>query len=402
MLRSGSGTHDWSWVWILGVLSAAGALLGCAGGGLAAREARLGSVHALTAPSGAYTASVALPYTQVDEDGIDRIDVALGEGATDMACYVYTEEIDLGLLAFKLARLQGDHLEETLGDFEVKQLTDLRGGEIGGAAYHALELTYSDSAHGTAQIKAAAANQRGLGVACNDMNLGFRETFHRVFASIVESLEPTQPLSAPYFREIVVTLLAGQPVGVSESRLTLDADGDTEMLSMSSTLLGRGGVDIMANFSLDQRWARPDGSLINARSVELDPDSVVTQLELSPGEDGSWRISGTYQSKAFEGVLGHVGAIDTPILEYRGMQQLAPHGDSHALRLALWLPEADPMSIIEASYDVSPEDPSQVRMEAAGLVMEGRRGPEGLIDSGQLQVGPAKMELEKVHRSGEP
>ena len=377
-------------------------LAGCGGGsGLAGRELRDVEETRLAPDSGAYTARVALPFEFSAEDGADRIDIALGEETVAMSCYVYAEEADLGATSLRLVQGGRAYFDKEHGEFALKQLSGIRVGQVEGSPYHALEWTYSDPEKGSAQIKAATANKQGHGIACLDLNLGFRETFTRVFEGLVASFAAATPPRRPYFEEITVSTIGGLEVGVTWLRLTLDEDGDTRGEGVTSLLIPTGADDMLVSYKTRVEWARPDGSLINASVSDVDLEAESTRLDLRQ-EDGIWQVRGHFKGKELNTPLKGGPWIDTLLTEYRRVRrELIPHGDQRVVRLAQWVPSADPTGVLQATFEVTPDEPLRYTMTAGPIVSTGNRSAEGFVDSSVVDLGANPLHTKVLYRSGD-
>lgn len=377
-------------------------LAGCGGGtGLGSRELNDGEETRLRPESGAYTASLALPFEFSSGDGVDQIDIALGEDASAMSCYVYAAEADLGVTSLRLVQGGRAYFDKELGEIALKQLSGIRVGEVDGAPFHALEWTYSDPEKGSVQIKAATANKQGHGIACLDLNLGFRETFTRVFEGLVASFASATPPPRPYFEEITVSTIGDLEVGVTWLRLTLDEDGDTRGEGVSSLMIPTGADEMLVSYKTRVEWARPDGSLINASVSDVDLETESTRLALTQ-EEGVWQVRGRFKGKALNTPLKGGPWIDTLLTEYRRVRrELIPHGDRGIVRLAQWIPSADPTRVVEATFEVMPDDPLRYTMTAGPIVSTGNRSALGFVDSSVVDLGANQLHTKVLYRSGE-
>ena len=345
-----------------------------------------------------YRGSLPQAYTFTAEEGVDRFDMLLDDPGGVISCYVFPEEVELGVTAARIAKIGRDAIPSE------PPVTSLRidvpiGGTEGPHAYHGVAWLLGN-AKGFAQPKAVAGNAAGHGVACLHLGLGYRETVIDSLLHVMGSLERKAPLPEPYFEEIMLTEIDGMLVGVSRVRMYLDAEGDTEIRSESSTVFPTAPDAIDAGYSFTRSWSRPDGSLINAHAGDSDMESHHTDLALRFSED-QWRVEGTFQGKPIDQVLAHRGAIDSTLGEYRSLVHgLKPGGEATQVDLVEWEPDADPTRVVEVRFVLDPADPTRLTATLGPLRVDAERGRDGLIDLGTFPVADRTMKMSVSYRAG--
>ncbi len=346
-----------------------------------------------------YRGSLPFAYTFTAEEGVDRFDMELGSADNVLSCYVYPDEVELGVTAVRLAVLFGEVLEKQVAPFPRRSVQQVVAGVAGRNAYHGVVWLWGDQ-KGFAQPKAIAGDAAGHGVACVHLGLGYRQTLIDTLEHLMTSLERSSPVPAPYFEEVVLSELDGFAVGITRLRMYLDDAGDTEIRVNESTLIPTSGDSIGAEFGFKHSWSRPDGTLINAYAYAADQKEDVTKLNLDPDQD-RWRVKGTFQGKALDQLLEHREAIDSTRSEYLGLaRRLRPGGQSDELTLAQWLSDVDPTRLTTTKLAVDPDDPSRLIAEVGPLRMEAERGPEGFIDRGTVPVAARTLSMRVLHRAG--
>jgi hypothetical protein len=161
---------------------------------------------------------------------------------------------------------------------------------------------------------------------------------------------------------------------------------------------------LMASDEVMIEWARPDGSLINAFQMESVNGEVESQLNLDPREDGSWAVHGTFQSEPLDVTLPasvlSTMLGDTILLRAK---LAAPKPTGGELRIQSWLPTMDPTRFLEqrlAILDPLGGDRFTARLEMVGTVTHLVVERDGSTVSGTLNMGPMKLEIERIFASG--
>jgi len=347
-----------------------------------------------------YRGSLPLAYEYTAEEGVDRFEMRIDEAGNVLTCYVYPEEIEYGASAVRLATMGGKTLEEHAGPFPHRAVSNLFAGSSGRHAYHGMASLWRGD-RGFAQPKAVAGNAAGLGAACVHLGLGHRQTMIDTLTHLLASLERAEPVPEPYFEEVMLSELDGLHVGVARLRMYFDAEGDTEIRLEDSTLMPSAPDAVHVDFGFTRSWSRPDGALINAYTYHADQEQMVTELNLRP-DDGAWRVTGKFQGKEIDAVLEHRDAIDSSRAEYLALARvLRPHGDAASVTLHQWISAADPTHATETKATVDPEQPDGIAISVGPILMQGERGPEGLVDRATVPIGDRKVSMKVLYRAGE-
>lgn len=365
-----------------------------------AKEVRLDGDFLVEPASKSFTATAMLPPILSIDEGIEEIVMQLPDAGGDISCFVYKEEGDVGGAAVRLGIAGIELIEREFGNFEVKRINGFYADVAGGVAYHGVEWLLASSG-GSAQPKAISANKHGRGLACLHFDLGYRQTFERVFRGLLESFSDETPPPAPYYSEVIVSKLGDLKVGIESTRLTLDQDGDTEIRTASSLLIPVSASELATTTSSGRSWSRPNGTLINAHVTEGDEADDHTSLNLKWVDDEAWRVSGTFQGKELDSLLPHIEPIDTKLREFIVLTSvLKPKGDQSNAVMTEWVPNIDPTDVIQSKITTRAGNPLAVRIEAAGISFDLIRGEAGLIESAAFGIGSATLDMKVIYREG--
>jgi hypothetical protein len=163
------------------------------------------------------------------------------------------------------------------------------------------------------------------------------------------------------------------------------------------------GDTLQVSDSFGVEFARSDGSLINQVHVETANGELVSRLELNPTDDG-WEVEGTYQSKPVSARFRAASPPTSWLGEALALRETIAHdGVGGELRLARWVPQADPTRLVDETLKVGRRiepDRFAARLAMAGLEADLVVGADGSVASGSVPMGFASLEIERVHVAG--
>lgn len=399
--RRPGGGGAWIAVWALA--------LGCAGPGavhpMLREAADFGEPAPVTDAGGSFTAQLSIPFSQeTDEDGTHAIRIPL-EGSVEAYCFVWTHESELGATVVRTGDVVLESVRDeggfTLGE---RQIAELRSGEIEGVPYQSMKtvamLGFEDQP-AVALMKAAAANKQGRGIACNHWDAGYSATFDRIFEELVRSFEVTAPPPAPFYEEIAVVRIAELDVGVISTRMRRDAEGDVETTTESSLLIPRSASEVGSSYSRTIEWSTPNGWLINAFAFETAPADETLKLALRWYEEGGWHVAGSFQGKAIDTGIGYREPLGGALAEALILKnELAPRGERDEVSMMRWLPDANPVELVEATIRLDEADPDFAIVSVGGIELRVSLDEAGTVESARMKVAGNEMRIERIFQRG--
>lgn len=379
-----------------------------------AREAGPRETRAFRGPGGDFEARAPARVLEVEPPREGRTTVRLDIGApSPVECLFFDDEVDLA------STLQGVG-QRVLGQETVREgrIAALDAGAVGPSATMGLDWIYRlerDGQGRIAQLKTRVATVAGRSLFCHHDELGYSATFRAMFEAVVGSLTWARPPAArAYYREVSVTVLGEQRVGVNRLALRR-VEGARIVAEMRSSLLVPNGPDaVMAQDSFELQVAGADGTLERQAVADVRGGERVTALELESVGPGAWHVQGTFETKPIEAwpSAAEVPAT-TPVL-LRAARELAAAGEVGATRRFLqWLPSADPTDFVELELELGPRvGPDRHRIaqrvsarggaEAAAPALE----LEEVVDGSgspvatRVPLGPSTLRMERVWVDG--
>ena len=370
------------------------------------READPIAVQPLSAPNGSFKASapgiLSSPVKPLDSYYEWSLDIGSGE---PVGCWLYPDGVNMANALEKLSDAFFDELS-TIGELEGKQIAGTDAGDAGGAPYIGVQWVFRMMQGGVSaagQVSARVALKQGVGIACVESELGFEETFRRVFSQLVASLEFQASEAEPYYSEIAVVRVRGKTVGVQEIKLTLDEDGDTRVVTTVAVALPTSPTDLMANDQYDVQYSTPEGDLINQWTQSIDGGEVTTQLSLKSASDEAWTVEGTFQQKEINATI-EGPALESMLGQMNSVKNLIAGGQKDSeVTHRIWVASIDPTQFIEATTKFAGQvDADSFRLEGVigPITLTGISDQIGSMESAEINMGPITFELERVHQFG--
>lgn len=393
-----------------------GLLLGCASSTgswyeeLLAREAAAAAPHVVASEDGFFRTRVSAQLATPIEDGEEAYSLRLDMGAGQpVECWLYRGELDLAFSVAEFSRATFDAISQQLGAVEVKKVDRVDTGAFRGSPYLALDWLYrvkQEGARAVGQVKHVVATKGARSVYCQHNESGYRESFRRLVAGLVETLEYGETGSpAPYYSEVSTLAIEGTRIGVERMTLTLDAEGDTKIARSSSLLLPVDGETLRTTDSYDVEYSRSDGALINQAHVESANGELVTELRLDPDWDGAWKVSGTFRTKPLEATIRLSEPLASSLGEALALRRaLEAQGPAAELTLRRWIPQADPTRLTDqtiAIRDEVGEDRFLARVSMGPIDADLVVDRTGKATSGSVDMGFTTIEIERVFVDGE-
>ena len=328
----------------------------------------------------------------------------IGTG-TPLECWAFTSIVDPATMAYRIAEQSMAAGAERVGPLGERRLYFLDAGAIDGAPYVALEWLYAvgegpDKAVGLAKVRVAVDGD--FGFACAHNLLGYRQTFALAFEHFVREAEIAGGSAMPYYEEIIVQRVGDQPIGVSHSTFTRDADGDTRISSLETMLMPVDGSTVKISDTWAFAWSRPDGTLINQRAARSEDGELAMNLALDPLGDGGWSVSGYLRGKDVAYELDAAAPV-SELGQFLLVRELLGDTDRTAASLPMWLPWADPGRFMNADLAIDPDGREQGfgQLTVGPIAILAQFEKNGSLRYGTMTTGAAKITHERVWARGE-
>jgi len=374
------------------------------------REAAVAKPIAIAAPDGSFTALIqGKPVGDMetqDEFYYARFDIG---GENPMECSFYREEIDLATSLRQMSSEMLDIVGKYFGKLDYKQIARVDAGAIGRNPFLAVDWNYAATVEGVrtgGEIKQILANKDGRSIYCTHNEVGYKETFRGAFDGLLDSLEyegESEP--PPQYLEILVYAVQGQRVGIEQVTVLYDDDGDARTVVYDSMLLPVGADELIAQDSTDVQFTSASGDLINQIHMRYQNGEPESSLSLIPGaEVGLWKVLGEYRTKKIDAIFAapRLSSWLGSVLAFRAA--LARSGEEARVSLVEWVPDANPISPVEARALVLKkldDGTYRTRLEIDALHMDAVIDADGLTRSGVMKVGPVELAVERIFAEGE-
>jgi hypothetical protein len=328
------------------------------------------------------------------------------EAAAD--CWVYREGLDTAtaLAAFSDATFEA--ISQTLGEVDYKRIEGVDAGAIGGSPFLSVDWLYRIGDGDSVQVGAVkhiAAQKGGQTVYCQHNELGYAETFRRLVRALVESLETAGSAAPePYFTQISTLTIRDMRIGVEHASLTRDGAGDTRVDVRTSLLIPVNGDTLRTTDTFALEFAEPNGDLINQVHVETSDGELVSHLKLDPGIEGLWHVQGTFQTKPISAEIRPGDAPSSWLGEALTLRRtLAQHGVGSEVTLLRWVPQADPIRLLDEKLSIERslrKNRYGAKLELAGLEAELVVDEKGSVAEGSMDMGFGSLDIERIYQSG--
>jgi hypothetical protein len=323
-------------------------------------------------------------------------------------CEVFPEGVDFA----NALRVTFDNslktIESSQGKLEARALERTDAGAFGTVPFISATWLYRVSGPDGALVgalKQIIMEKDETAVYCAHNELGYAQTFATLAQAFAESLVTQAPVVTPHFLEISTASMSGTKIGVTVSRLERDSDGDTRALQSTAIFLATADGKIQSQDSRHLNWVRPDGSLINSVSTDVANGEVTESLGLKQADDGTWSVEGTVQGKNVKTSLPAGSQPGNWVLQSQQLRALLaepdPVGREHSM--GLWIAEnpekltAVKTRILAKHGDAHFTARGDIGAIPADLTIDKATGTAAAAD---VQIGPVKMKLERVHVSG--
>ncbi len=372
------------------------------------REAELAASDAFASPDGVWSGrSSARLASPIESRGGTYYALFEIGSEVPIECFAYANRFDLATDLARQAEGALGALAEQIGALKARQIHATQAGAVAASPYLGIDWLYAIEQGGgqLGLLKERVALVGSRTLSCQHNELGYVESFERVFREVAESFEyrgPEPPEPEPAYREIALVSLAGRRIGVASTNVTRDAEGDLRADTLTALLLPIAPDRVRASDSYQIEVSRGDGTLLFAKSVRSEAGEVGSELELAPGPDGGWRVSGSREGRAFraefprETLHGAVGQM------LRLRAAIAAEGAGALVSLRSWS-DADPSQPIEMTTELlrlRDDGDFDARLRVGPVEATGIADRAGSMRRISLDLGHAAMDFERVFADG--
>jgi len=375
-----------------------------------AREADPLESRLLASDDGFFTAQVGARLVQPLQVADDGYYAQLDVGSeVPIECSFFRGRLDMAS-ALSLASESAFHtIAESLGELEARQIHRIDAGAIEVAPFLSIVWLYrlhDGTRPVVGQLKQVIATKGERSVTCQHNEVGYVETFDRLFAEIMSSIRYAAETGwPPFYREIWTASVGPQRLGVQQLTVTLQDSGDARMESALAMIVPIGSDHAMVTDSYRIEYSTSDGMLIQASEVKAENNGITTNLDLLPQPDGSWRVSGIHEAKPLDASFQPT----VHLLSYLGQtwqmrRALRLEGVGATVSTPVWDASADPARLIDATATVhaaTEEGEYSASFTLGELHMEGVVDARGSMKSASMQVGEVTLEYERILVEGE-
>lgn len=368
------------------------------------REAPSRSMNSIEHPIGLFRARVPGRLLTALEDSDDSAFGQFDIGAeSPVACHFFFDRVDLASTLVRSSEVIIGQIASEAGVEVQRAVERVDAGVIAGSPFLSLDWLFWLGAGG-GEIKQRAANRSGRSVYCAHDSPGYVKSFERFFASLVETLEfPGDTTPEAFYREVSVTSIGEQRVGVIEIGFVRDTAGEVRAEKFSAALTASSSDGVRANDAYQVEWSRGNGELINAHYAAMDGDAV-TELRLMPARDGGWSVAGSLRSRPLEARFESKSPLASSLSEYLVYQKLAAGGDD--LSIERWIPESDPthatpFGFARAARAAQPGGHGiPVRVQMGSFRVDLLLTEDGRLRSALMRMGETELSSNVVHSEG--
>lgn len=309
-----------------------------------ARESPGLAVASVESPDEGFTTKIlgSLERMQVREDGSGVTAVIDVGSEVPVECVFFDGDLDLASAMIEFSDKAFDEVTKHSGPIIARRVQQLSAGAVRAAPMLSLSWRYRVSS-GVGLVKQRIASVDGHGLYCRHIEIGYRQTFARLFETIARNLRrPADQASPPLYASVSLTRLRDHPRGVEKNVVT-EVDADTVRLETRYSLLTSSRYDRLSSIdTIFVRFSRRDGTLINSVYARSEDGHLVTNLSLQPNGAG-WVVSGTLRGAEFSRAIDDNPVLVSTLGEALALQKaVAGDSDGQSIEVRGWYPHVDP------------------------------------------------------------
>ncbi len=337
------------------------------------------------------------------------LSVDVGAGVP-VDCYLIQGARDLATLTHTMAQLSSDAVAAQHGEMIERQFHFVDSGEVAGLPFLAFEWMYTirnadgQTLVGFTKTRAASKGQRTF--MCAHNNLGYRDTFARLFNGFVANAEVPDATPAPYYEEIVKVDLNGIGSGIGYAAFyapgAFDEEDLIEIHINEASLMPVDRSTIMTSDSTSVYREDPTGAVASASEFAVENDEWARELHLvrDPERENDWAVSGTSQGKeiaiTIDGSLEPAG-----VLRQLEMARDVFAEDATSVDAVVWMPSIDPTTFVPASMTRDDaETERQAQLQMGPMIYTGLFDEDGNMYNADISIGPVTIAIERIWSRG--
>ena len=326
------------------------------------------------------------------------------KAGTQLECYIYSTSLDLAGVTQLLAE---QSIQATItanqGTAHTPFTHYIDAGEVNGYPFLALEVlttieTETQTVVGFTKVRAAVKGEKAL--ACVHSQIGYRESFAKIFSDFVANTDIQGPETEPYYEEISDLNFNGLGSGISYYSFTEDEDGDTVGYVIEAALIAVDQNNITANDTLTISYITPDHELINVIDVEVENGELTRRMALQRNDEGTWIASGTFQGKEISNEIDGALSPATDAMWIAATRDLFQQ-ETTSVTLDTWVPSIDPTRLLAATIQRDDEEVAgQAKISLGPLEYVGRFDTDGNLLEATLPMGPIVIDTKRLWSKG--
>jgi len=263
---------------------------------LRAREVALPEARLMGADDGSFAASVPAVRVSGVVEGQDADLVSLDIGTdSPIECAIYHDEVESASTLQTMAEQIFADLGERYQSPVQRDVTKLEAGVAGASPYLELHWRYQTAQQpGTVygELKQLIASREGRSVYCVHHENGYARSFQKVVGSFVETLRFSEYLDLrPYYTQIEILSMGGQPFGYSVVSLTEDDDGDPRLVRYTAGLGRADDGSVRARDLTEVEHSTTGGVLRDKLVTDYRDGEIVRSLWLEDLDGAGWRVT---------------------------------------------------------------------------------------------------------------
>lgn len=252
----------------------------------------------------------------------------------------------------------------------------------------------------TGLIKGLSAETEQSLQVCMHNELGYRDSFYRVFESFVKLFQKSHPGST-FFEPVFRLSFNGIPIGFGYESHSVDQDGDIKTHTKTALLTPVDASNVSRTDGVDISWSTAEGALINASTHTIENSTLNSQFDLSQSE-GKWQVAGEMQGKPVSAVLSHEGALLSDYGSYLVSLDLLD-SEQGQVSQSMWVAEADPVTVTEVSFSkITDNEEANLKMDMGPFALQFLSDNKGILRKGSMAQGPVTLDIELISVVGEP
>jgi hypothetical protein len=332
-------------------------------------------------------------------EGFEAVTIPIGT-VQPIACTIVPERLDAATAVWRVAEAAKEKVK--LVAAVPVDVVEVRGSALVLAqlAYHA----GGEKGPLLGVLKLAVYVHPSHSLLCQQDEPGYGASFARIVKGLAASLSggTPDPREKASFAELTVMRIGPLAVGFAEHVVTRRPGGGVVAEQYEAQLLPRGPADLVAvdgssAETLDAKDLLERGTYAHVTGGELDVKMTVVR-----GKDGrGYAYDGEKDGKTLQGTFETKAGLSTDLWFARRFARSAPPVKGE-LRHEAYSVEANPIAALPIVVRPDAAAPRRARMELGPITVAGDLDANGLFESVEVPLGPAKLVMKRVWSRGAP